>query len=289
MGECHAIDLHIHSIFSDGELIPNEILRRGKYHGLKYISTTDHDNACGTGQAMMGAQEIGIGYIPGIEFTCLYGNLEVHMLGLGFDSTNSIFRLESERAVKRYEERKDQIVKKIENDARHKWRVDHYALTHKPGIVTRINIANAVTNRNMSAESFFKKYLATGMKYSVEAEKFSIKYVVNLIHGAGGKVFWAHPGFTLRNAKSSFSVGSLAEKFSRYGIDGLECFYRRHTEEETGDVFDAAERHGLLKSAGSDLHKEKILPGEYPVYGFHFDPKEIINGIVESRGGKAII
>ncbi len=36
------IDLHTHSIFSDGELIPSELVRRAKVKGYRAIAITDH-------------------------------------------------------------------------------------------------------------------------------------------------------------------------------------------------------------------------------------------------------
>ena len=36
------IDLHTHSLFSDGELIPSELVRRAVIHGYKSIAITDH-------------------------------------------------------------------------------------------------------------------------------------------------------------------------------------------------------------------------------------------------------
>lgn len=36
------IDLHTHSIFSDGELIPSELVRRAKFAGYQAIAVTDH-------------------------------------------------------------------------------------------------------------------------------------------------------------------------------------------------------------------------------------------------------
>jgi histidinol phosphatase-like PHP family hydrolase len=36
------IDLHTHSIFSDGELIPSELVRRAKVKGYRAIAVTDH-------------------------------------------------------------------------------------------------------------------------------------------------------------------------------------------------------------------------------------------------------
>ena len=35
-------DLHTHSIFSDGELIPSELVRRAVFNGYDAIAITDH-------------------------------------------------------------------------------------------------------------------------------------------------------------------------------------------------------------------------------------------------------
>ena len=71
------IDLHTHSIFSDGELIPSELARRAKVIGYKTLAITDHGDhsnfdfiiprlvkVCGK---LAGA--IGMDVIPGIELT----------------------------------------------------------------------------------------------------------------------------------------------------------------------------------------------------------------------------
>ncbi|HEY4716146.1 MAG TPA: histidinol phosphate phosphatase domain-containing protein, partial [bacterium] len=35
-------DLHTHTLFSDGELLPSELVRRAEHIGLKAIAITDH-------------------------------------------------------------------------------------------------------------------------------------------------------------------------------------------------------------------------------------------------------
>ena len=35
-------DLHTHSIFSDGELIPSELVRRAVFNGYEAVAITDH-------------------------------------------------------------------------------------------------------------------------------------------------------------------------------------------------------------------------------------------------------
>jgi putative hydrolase len=71
------IDLHTHSIFSDGELIPNELVRRAVAMGYKAIAITDHVDHSNIDlivprivkevQALKGHMPIGI--IAGAEIT----------------------------------------------------------------------------------------------------------------------------------------------------------------------------------------------------------------------------
>lgn len=79
------IDLHIHTIESDGELTPTEILEYANKNNLKYFSITDHNS--------IKAYEIEEiknhpNIILGVEFDCFYkGNL-IHILGYGIDVNN---------------------------------------------------------------------------------------------------------------------------------------------------------------------------------------------------------
>ncbi len=71
------IDLHAHTIFSDGELIPSELVRRAEYKGLKGIGLTDHGDISNIDfiipRIIKAAEELNkvldITVIPGIEIT----------------------------------------------------------------------------------------------------------------------------------------------------------------------------------------------------------------------------
>jgi putative hydrolase len=71
------IDLHTHSIFSDGVLIPSELVRRALCLGLKAIGITDHGDASNIDfiipRIVAVAEELNrvlkIKVIPGIEIT----------------------------------------------------------------------------------------------------------------------------------------------------------------------------------------------------------------------------
>jgi histidinol phosphatase-like PHP family hydrolase len=71
------IDLHSHSFFSDGVLVPSELVRRAEYKGLRAIGITDHGDLSNidfiipriVAVAEQLNQVMAIRVIPGIELT----------------------------------------------------------------------------------------------------------------------------------------------------------------------------------------------------------------------------
>jgi len=71
------IDLHTHSIFSDGELIPAELARRAAAAGYRAIAITDHGDASNIDfiipRMVQACGKLSRGFsidvIPGIELT----------------------------------------------------------------------------------------------------------------------------------------------------------------------------------------------------------------------------
>ena len=72
------IDLHTHSLLSDGELIPSELVRRAKVIGYEAIAITDHADYTNLERLVDAAKKarvleecFGIVVIPGVELTHL--------------------------------------------------------------------------------------------------------------------------------------------------------------------------------------------------------------------------
>lgn len=70
------IDLHTHSLLSDGELLPSELVRRAEAAGYKAIAITDHSDASNLDFVIERVVNVcnelkgsGIPVIPGVELT----------------------------------------------------------------------------------------------------------------------------------------------------------------------------------------------------------------------------
>ena len=76
------IDLHVHSSKSDGSFTPTELVNYAIEKGLSAFALTDHDTTAGIQEARQAAARAGIELVPGIEFSCVYQDTEIHILGL---------------------------------------------------------------------------------------------------------------------------------------------------------------------------------------------------------------
>jgi len=106
------IDLHVHSVRSDGTLTPTELVDYAMKKGLSAFALTDHDTTDGLAEAMEYADclrkklsdQVSEGtadeksantvpeIIPGIELSTDDKGTEVHIVGLFIDPTNPTFR-----------------------------------------------------------------------------------------------------------------------------------------------------------------------------------------------------
>ena len=78
-----AVDLHLHTSYSDGVLSPKDLVNLCYKNGLKHISITDHDCTDGIQESIEIAKHIdGLEVIPGIE---LSSQNEMHILGYYID------------------------------------------------------------------------------------------------------------------------------------------------------------------------------------------------------------
>ena len=74
-------DFHIHSTYSDGSLMPSQIINLAKKRDMDIISITDHNNTDGIDEAIIEGRKNNITVIPGVELSTRYNDCRVHVLG----------------------------------------------------------------------------------------------------------------------------------------------------------------------------------------------------------------
>jgi predicted metal-dependent phosphoesterase TrpH len=103
------VDLHTHTVRSDGVLQPVELVRAAADAGVKTLAITDHDTLAGVRDLVLGrAMPAPIELIPGVEINAIARGIplqdgELHILGLGMDLADEAFEaaLSRQRASRR--------------------------------------------------------------------------------------------------------------------------------------------------------------------------------------------
>lgn len=87
------IDFHLHTIYSDGDYTPFELVRLLRENNVTSFSLTDHDSTLGLKEMQVLANKFQMEFIPGVEFEAYYdieNEQYVHILGYNFSNLNEI-------------------------------------------------------------------------------------------------------------------------------------------------------------------------------------------------------
>lgn len=82
-------DFHMHTIESDGDYTPTEIVIIAKESNVDIISITDHKTVAGVEEAIKAGEWLGVKVVPGIELSTRFNGKKVHILGY---FTNEIYK-----------------------------------------------------------------------------------------------------------------------------------------------------------------------------------------------------
>ena len=253
------INLHNHSVYSDGSLTPAELAREAARAGIAYFSLTDHDSVAGWAEMGPALKAAGVRYCYGVEISTRLGE-NVHLLGYGVDpaSPELAARLAEFRAGRAVRIRKVlALLKGLGIDIA-------FEDLPLPGnrTVGRPQVADVLRARKLvsSRSQAFKRYLAPGAPAYVGPSGPTMEEAIAAIKSAGGKAVLAHPG--------ALGKGLDLAVWRDAGLDGIEAFYPAHTGVATRDFVSLAARHGLFVTAGTDFHgpgteRDKMTGFEY--------------------------
>lgn len=246
------IDLHTHSNASDGSCSPAEVMEAAAAAGLAAVALTDHDTMKGVPEAMEAAEKLNIECIPGIELSAVYGDREVHIVGLFLDFRDSLLaeRLADFQRIR--ERRNQQMIAKMQS-AGVDITMEKVRALEGDAVITRANLARYLVHIGYAAsiKEVFDKYLSPGLPFYVPKTGVTPEDAVRAICDGGGVAILAHPllyGFT------PAQLDICIERLKRCGLQGIETYYSTYSPADERDMKRLADRHHLLYSGGSDFH-----------------------------------
>lgn len=245
------VDLHTHSTASDGTFSPTELMKAAKNAGLEAIALTDHDTPQGLSEAEAAAKELGLEFVPGVEFSAVYLDREVHIVGLYINDEDSEFIATTKHFNEIRNSRNDKMLAKL-REAGFDITLEKIRETD-PGIITRANMAKYLvrTGACQSIAEVFEHYLEAGRPCYVPKTGVSPKEVIEAILKAGGVPILAHP---LLYHLDDEGLHTCIKEMKRYGLLGIETRYSTYTEDDDAYVDALARTHHLIPSGGSDFH-----------------------------------
>ncbi len=242
-------DFHLHSTASDGVQSPTWVIETAHGRGVTVLSLTDHDTTEGLAEARRAATRLGLRLIPGMELSTDLGKADVHLLAYGFDDRS--VRLQEFLSWLRNSRlgRAGRIVDVLA-ELGAPIRLERVLEIAGEASVGRPHVARALVEAGhcTSVQDAFNRYLANGGPADVPREKLAPRQAIDEVHTAGGVVFAAHPTFI------GEAYAEAISDFARWGLDGLETFYKHYSPEVVEEHRQLGERLGLGLSGGSDYH-----------------------------------
>lgn len=243
------LDLHLHSLESDGRLSPSELVALAARNDVRQMALTDHDTTGGVAAAVAAGRRLGVEVIAGIELSADAPGGDVHMLGLFLRYADADFQARLAWLRDGRIGRAMQMVARLSDlGAPIAWeRVRQIAGEASVG---RPHVAQALLEAGhvQSLPEAFDRFLRNGGPAYVERERFSAAESIAMLHSVRGLAVLAHPVVPDR------SFEPLIPELAAAGLDGVECYYPGYTPETVERLVRAARMHGLVPSGGSDYH-----------------------------------
>lgn len=220
------------------------------------MAVTDHDTVAACAEAFQQARARNIDVITGIEITAVEDGRDVHMLGYFVDTANPGLTgfLSGQRQVR--VDRLHRIAARL-NDLGLPVDVEPLmaSATLAGRTVGRPLIADAMIARGYvaSRREAFDVWLGGGRPAFLPRGGASPERVIDVVHGAGGRISLAHPG---RTGLTDDRIRQLVDA----GLDAVEVYHSDHDAAQVMRFASLADDLNILRTGGSDFHGDPHSP-----------------------------
>lgn len=242
-------DLHCHTKLSDGSASIEELVYMARRMGLAAIAVTDHDTQAGVARAVLMAKKYGVTVIPGVELSAYdyERGRKVHLLCYLPDSPGRLEGL---------------CKQTLDSRSKANRKAAEFVIQHFPVSADMINkratgstalykqhIMHALVDAGCSDRIFGRMFdflFGKEGKARVPVEYPDVFEVLALAKDAGGIAVLAHP--------YAYDSLELLPELAEKGLDGVEAWHPRQTEEQSAELERLAGEMGLLLTGGTDFH-----------------------------------
>ena len=272
----YPIDLHTHSVRSDGAYEPAEVVRRAAARGVRILSLSDHDTLAGAAEAVAAGEQHGVRVIPATELNTESEWGDVHVLGYFLDPTDAALE-DRLRWLRENRGRRIELMVENLNALGFPVSLDRVLAIAQGGALGRPHLAQALFEAGHvpTYDDAFHTLIAKDAPAYVARVGLTPFEAVRLVRDHGGVPSLAHP-FT------ALELDLLLPQLVDAGLAGIECYYGSHPADATARYLELAARYDLVPTGGSDFHGR----GEHgtPLGGVRVPPASI-DALESRRGG----
>ncbi len=252
------IDLHCHTQASDGQLSAADLISKAIEKQISMLAITDHDTLRAYHELRSEngfcLPETAPKLYSGVEISCLWSNMDIHIIGLDIDVDHPVLHeaLEQQKLLRKA--RAERIAQKLEargiknalEESRRFARGDNIGRPH----FAQLLIERGVVKNFKQA---FEQYLGPGKQAYFSCEWPDIEQALSWIKEAGGQGVLAHP---LRYRLTAAKLRRLLQYFKDSGGHALEFSGGSHNKDKVHLLSYLCQHHDLAVSLGSDFHSE---------------------------------
>ncbi len=245
------IDLHTHSVLSDGTDTPAKLVEKAAEAGLNVVALTDHDTVAGWDDATAAGDRFGIKVVLGVEFSTTNEDRGQHLLGYNFRSDRSAIVEILTRAATSREDRAAKLFERLDHLG---VGVDRkYVNDLASGVPSRKHMAAGMVEAKhvTTDDEAFEKWLNPGRPAYVQRYRPTIEDAIVAIRDAGGVSVIAHPRDD--RGEPPITEARFAE-LAAAGLNGIEVDHQKHNAEARAELRSIANDLGLAATGSSDYH-----------------------------------
>ena len=279
------VDLHTHSIYSDGTATPAELVEMAVHNKLRGLALTDHDTVEGVAEIQQLGEQVDLTIVTGLEISTTLRQYTLHILGYGIDPNHQELlqwlqplqqgRIKRNRAI--LGKLQDLGINITADEVR---ALSHCGQTGRPHFA-RLLMAKGVVD---SFDAAFRFYLGRNKPAWARRFSYSAAETIAMIHRAGGVAVLAHPGQLDPELRAQ---PPLIRELRLRGLDGLEVYYPSHSKKMRKALKALASECGLIATGGSDFHGDSRPANRLAGTNITFCPPfSIIEAIFACKDGK---
>ena len=253
-----AVDLQLHTVYSDGGWLPEQLIDHLVSEGFGLAAITDHDRLDTVAELQQLALEKNMPLLVAAEMSASWRGEMTDVLCFGFDAAPNALSDLAKNVLHRQRENSREVYENLlkKGYTFHQQPDALSAILEKPSAQQPKELATLL--KTTGEQSAGKIVWDAGCTFEANA----IADIVDACHRSSAVCLVAHPG--REDGFVNYNAELLDELRQGAPIDGMEVYYPLHTPEQTAMFLDYAQKHDLLISSGSDSHDSKKPPIKYP-------------------------